>query len=351
MEQQLIREGMPVAEVQRLCDLHVGVFKTGLEEQEVQAPPGHPVHTYVSENLVFAGLVDRLSQLIGQLTEVGALASLKSDLSGVTAQLAHLETHYLRKENQLFPYLEQHGVTGPTKVMWGVHNEIRQMLKSLQEALLTDNGEDVASHASQLARAVSEMIYKENKILFPLALENLSKQEWIQMRKGEEEIGYCFNRPAAEWPPSEETVSEQGGREMADALKLSTGELTLEQIDGLLKYLPVDVSFVDEQDSVRYYSDTPERIFPRSPAVIGRNVENCHPPKSIDKVRQILDAFREGRKDKAEFWIQLDGHFILIRYFAVRDTAGKYLGCLEVSQDITGIRKLEGERRLLDWEG
>ncbi len=131
---------------------------------------------------------------------------------------------------------------------------------------------------------------------------------------------------------------------------LDTGSLTPEQINLMLVHMPVDVSFVDENDTVVYYSATPERIFPRSPGVIGRKVQNCHPPKSLDTVNRILEAFKAGRRDEAEFWIEMDGKFIHIRYFALRDAGRRYRGCLEVSQDVTGIRALQGQKRLLDWE-
>jgi DUF438 domain-containing protein len=131
---------------------------------------------------------------------------------------------------------------------------------------------------------------------------------------------------------------------------MHTGQLTLEQVNLIFTHLPVDLSFVDETDEVRFYSEGPERIFPRTPEVIGRKVQNCHPPKSVHMVQAILDEFRAGKQDTAEFWIEMQGKFLHIRYFAIRDRDGEYRGCLEVSQDVTGIRALEGERRLLQWE-
>ncbi len=135
----------------------------------------------------------------------------------------------------------------------------------------------------------------------------------------------------------------------AETVELDRGALTPEQIDLMLTHLPVDVSFVDEHDTVRYYSASPNRIFRRTPTVIGRKVQNCHPPDSVAVVERIVEAFRRGERDTAEFWIELNGRFIHIRYFALRDKAGAYRGVLEVSQDATGIRGLRGERRLLDW--
>ena len=339
MEQQLIQEGMPVAEVQRLCDLHVGVIRSGLEAgQGVDVPPGHPVHTYMQENREFEKLAD-------QLVQANDAASLAERLDA----LAVIDIHYLRKENQLFPYLERHGVTGPTQVMWGIHDEIRATLRTLKEK--ADGGRLVEARedAAEVARTITEMIYKEEKILFPLALEKLTASEWREMRRGDNEIGYAFGTPS-EWSPDRRDPSADASDGSSGAISLSTGQLTQQQLDRMLTHLPVDLSFVDPEGRVQFYSDSPDRIFPRSPAVIGRSVANCHPPESVDTVLKILGAFKEGSRDTARFWLQLDGRFLLIQYFAVRNESREYLGCLEVSQDVTDIRSLEGEQRLLDWE-
>lgn len=185
-------------------------------------------------------------------------------------------------------------------------------------------------------------------ILFPMAIEIFSREDWQRVRQGEEAIGFAWIEP----PPAMEM--ETGATEPKvvpeGAFEMRTGLLDLTQINLMLTHLPVDISFVDEQDRVLYYSDCPERIFPRSPAVIGRAVQNCHPAESVEMVNRILDAFRNGEKRKAEFWINFGGRFILIQYFAVVDGDGRYRGCLEVSQDVTEIRGLEGEKRLLDWQ-
>ena len=193
-------------------------------------------------------------------------------------------------------------------------------------------------------------------------MEKLTAEEWAEEKKGEDELGYLLAKPAiAIKSPS---LKLAGGLRLAtvlatdsmakapapDVLPLGTGALSLEMVDLMLRHLPLDLSFVDENDVVRYYSEGKERIFPRTPAAIGRTVQNCHPPKSVATVNRILDSFRAGKKDVAEFWINMGGRFIHIRYLAVRDGASKYRGCLEVTQDIGAIRALEGERRLLDWE-
>jgi DUF438 domain-containing protein len=199
-----------------------------------------------------------------------------------------------------------------------------------------------------LLTAIRDMIYKEEHILFPMSLETLTESDWTKVKQGEEEIGYAWIKPNGEWPPQAEAGEERAiGTEK---IHLDTGDLSKDLINLMLTHLPVDLTLVDENDRVAYYSQGKERIFPRSPGIIGREVQKCHPPESVHIVNTILDEFKAGKKDVAEFWIQVGGKFIYIRYFALRSPDGAYKGCLEVSQDITEIRHLEGERRLLDWE-
>jgi DUF438 domain-containing protein len=195
------------------------------------------------------------------------------------------------------------------------------------------------------------MADKEEKILYPMAMDQLSEAEWAEIRAGEEEIGYAFVGDVPAWPEGEAAAVAPDAASRGDAgelLELKTGALTLEQLDRALLALPIDFSYVDENDRVRFYSEG-ERIFPRSPGVIGRRVQNCHPPASVDKVQQIIDAFRAGEKNTADFWLQLGERFVHIRYSAVRDDDGVYKGIVETVQDVTAIRALQGERRLLDW--
>jgi len=354
MEQQLIQEGMPVAEVQRLCDLHVGVIRDRLKtDSEIDIPPGHPIHTYMEENREFEKLAD-------QLVQANDVDSLTKRLDALSV----IDIHYLRKENQLFPYLERHGITGPTQVMWGIHDEIRDTLRAVKGKAVNGDLTEAKQAAAEVARAITEMIYKEEKILFPLSLTHLSSEEWGEIRRGDAAIGYAFEAPP-EWIPNLDDRPDTKDQDRSGMIPtrmiptgvtptgmipLSTGQLTQQQLTRMLTHLPVDLSFVDPAGRVQFYSDNPDRIFPRSPAVIGRNVANCHPPQSVDIVLKILDAFADGSQDSARFWIQLNGRFLLIQYFAVRGDNREYLGCLEVSQDVTDIRSLEGEQRLLDWE-
>lgn len=358
MEQKLIEEGMPEEEVKRLCDVHVQVFKESLEEKPLlSAIPGHPRHTLMEENRALEGLLARWKELLGQVAaaEGGAsLKRLKSELRSQWEKLAEVEKHYLKKENQLFPLLEAKGVSGPSKVMWAIHDDIRAMLRDFRQLLSEEKSSEIMDLGRKLNETMADMIYKEEKILFPMSQETLDDKDWAAVKRGEEEIGYAWITPGTEWRPAvkvDEIPSIPEYRKPLERVDLDTGALTPEQVNLLLKNLPVDVTFVDENDTVLYYSATAERIFPRSAAVVGRKVQNCHPPSSLHVVNRILESFKAGKRDVAEFWIELRGKFILIRYFAVRDENRKYKGCLEVSQDVTAIRALKGEKRLLDWEG
>jgi DUF438 domain-containing protein len=362
IEEELIRDGLPVSEIQRFCDLHVSVVRGALDQAEdVNAPPGHPAHTLLAENEVITELANQLGALCADpdtTPENGPVSGWPSKVEAVVSRLSGIDNHYLRKENELFPVLERHGVTGPSQVMWGVHDEIRDQLKKLRTALAAGARPEAASAGATLARSLIEMVYKENKILLPLAMETFTNQEWASMRRGEDELGYAFSDPAGPFPAQDRVplpiVSATPSNPLPDTsesyLDLGTGRLSLEQVDMIFRHLPVDLSFVDSDGFVRYYSETPDRIFPRTPGAIGRHVTNCHPPKSVHMVEEILAAFSAGERDVAEFWIQMGDRFVHIRYFAVRDPGGAYLGCLEVSQDVTGIRALEGERRLLEWQ-
>jgi len=357
MEQELIAEGLPEEEVRKLCDVHVRIFEDALACPPAPATgPGHPLHTLAEENRALERVVAQAQEILTRLRDEPGHKDWPADrvrLASLAASLAEIEKHYLKKENQLFPVLESKGVSGPSKVMWAIHDDIRLMIKEVRGLLAEGRSVEVVTAGRRLADMMADMIYKEDKVLLPLSVETLDEKDWARVKKGEEEIGYAWVKPGAEWKPAVDIDGLPplpGYQRPAAALRLDTGELAPEQVNLLLKNLPLDVTFVDETDTVRYFSAGAERIFPRSPGVIGRKVQNCHPPDSVQVVNLILDAFRKGERQAAEFWIQSRGRFIQIRYFALRDEAGRYRGCLEVSQDVSSARGLQGERRLLDWK-
>jgi hypothetical protein len=349
MEQQLMDEGVPQREIERLCDVHVDVFRTSLDRNEpLDVPPGHPLDTYMRENRELEGLLKSLEPLLVFERDMDATRSADRDrvVLDLIDKVSQVEFHYLRKENQLFPLLEARGLKGPSQVMWSLHDAIRAKVKEATILVESHGTVRAIPTIKELTKALSEMMYKEEKVLFPMALEELSGADWAKVRKGEEQIGYSWIEPPKETFFG--AVAREGPEPKTGSISLREGSLTLEQLDRILRALPMDISFVDDQDKVAYYSASEDRIFPRSPGVIGREVRNCHPPKSVHVVERVLEGFKAGRKDPAEFWIEHHGRFLHIRYFPVRDDDGRYLGTLEVTQDVTSIRALTGERRLLD---
>lgn len=357
VEQMLIEEGLPVEEVQNLCDVHVAVFRESLDkETQPESISGHPVFTYRAENQVLARLLDEMDVTFAKYKDSdnqALLPALQQQLERVKGFIRHYE----RKENQLFPYLEKYQFYGPSRVMWGIHDEIRANIKKLGGMLSSNEVEKDAAYAvfKELFTAMTEMIYKEEKILIPAALEKLHEEDWAAIRDEENQIGYFIVTPGDQWKPKiapQKIETIPVGKETLKMpeimIPLNTGVLTQDQIDMMLKTLPVDITFVDENDEVRYFSQTPDRLFPRTPAIIGRAVQNCHPASSVHTVQKILDDFRSGKRKVAEFWIRMGEIFVYIRYFAMFDEAGNYRGTLEVSQEISHIQSLQGERRLLD---
>ncbi len=346
MEEALISEGMPVEEVMKLCDLHVNVFKGILDQKpSVEVPPDHPIYTYQRENKAIVEHLNNIQNLMINLDK-NQSEDIWASITYAIKRLQDINYHYLRKENQLFPYLEKHDFSGPSQVMWGIHDEIRNKIKECIRLTEEKKWEELKKILPSLIVKINEMIYKEENILFPTAIKLITESEWQEIRSGEKEIGFSFidYHDNIKQDKLNSHISYNG------ELSISTGSLTIEQVDAILKTLPLDISFVDENDKVKYYSDTKDRIFPRSPGVIGRDVRKCHPLKSVHIVEKILKSFKEGKKNVAEFYIVVGGRDIHIRYFAVRNKYGKYLGTLEVSQDVTAIKKLTKEKRLLDWE-
>ncbi|MHC4136704.1 MAG: DUF438 domain-containing protein [Planctomycetota bacterium] len=362
MEQELMAEGMPVEEVMGMCDLHSEVTREILT-QRPHAPvvPGHPVDTFRQENEALGEAVTSVREAIAALC-AGADGDVPPAEALETARREHgllmdVETHYARKENLLFPLLERHGITGPSKVMWGKDDEVRTLLKGLGETLRATNAtigewklvrETIAEPA---LAAVSEMVRKEENILLPMALQALNDAEWAEIFLQSSEFGYCLVEPATEYRPAmPEAPAEGDEARKAGTFRAPSGTMTQEQLRALFAALPVDLTFVDADDRVRYFTEGRSRVFARPRTTLGRKVQHCHPPASVDTVERILDDFRAGREDACSFWIELQGRFLLIRYFALRDEEGQYVGTCEVTQDLTEERALTGQRRLLEYD-
>lgn len=360
MEQELMAEGMPVEEIQCMCDLHSQVTRDILVQIPARSvPPGHPVDTFRRENEEIRRVLANFRFAFAELASLAPEASAHQAvlrLRHLYNELTDIEKHYQRKEHTLFPALEKHGITGPSKVMWAKHDEIRRYLKEFGEAVLQTDAKAgewqiiAQTLGDTLVRAVEEMIYKEENILLPIALDTLTEEDWGEIWTSSPRYGWCLVAPREGYAPPPSVLKEGLKLRAADAVELPTGTLSLEQLLGIFQTLPVDLTFVDADDRVAFFSEGPDRIFARSRAIIGRKVQHCHPPRSVHVVDQILDDFRSGRQSVAEFWIEFHGKFVHIRYFAVRNEKKEYIGTLEVTQDLTRLRRLEGERRLLEYE-
>ncbi len=358
MEQALIMEGMPVEEIQRLCDVHAAVFKGSIAEihgpQKDEDVPGHPVHTFKLENKAIEEFIENdLKNHLNNFLSNDSRENLNL-LSKDLEQLMEIEKHYGRKENLLFPYLEKYGITAPPKVMWGVDDEIRAELKEAINLLgeCKGNKEEVGEKVNNVINRITEMIYKEEKILLPMALEHLTEDEWLSIEEASSEYGYCFIEPVKKWKPKrvnvEARIQAEGEKPVKDGyIKFETGLLLPEEIEAIFNTLPIDITFVDKDGIVKYFSQAKERIFPRPKTVIGRTVENCHPPASVHIVQQIVEDLQSGKKDHEDFWIKMKGMYAYIRYFAVRNSQGEFLGIVEVTQNIKPIQEITGEKRLL----
>ena len=350
METQLVKEGLPIEEIQYLCNVHAAVFKGSIEEiHHPEEVPGHPVYTLRKENQAIEDYIEtNLNPNVENFSKEDSKENINSLIQDINL-LWDIDKHYSRKENLIFPYLERYGVTAPPKVMWGVDDEIRASLKDIK-LMLTDykgNKEEILEKIKDTIHEIKEMIYKEEKILFPMALETLTEDEWITIYNESDEIGYAIISPETEWKLKRVPIKKSEDVLESDHVRFETGALTSKEISAIFNNIPGDMTFIDKDDVVKYFSKGEERIFARTKAVIGRTVQNCHPPASVNTVEKILDDFRSGKKDSEKFWIRMGDLYVLISYFAIRDKDGEYLGTLEFSQNIAPIQEIKGEKRLL----
>ena len=359
VEQELIEEGLPQEEVLKLCDIHSAVMQGNVDlSAAAEIPAGHPVDTLIKENRELMQVTAQIRNLIKAIEN-----NADADLSNYTPILLEkynllldVDKHYQRKEYLVFPYLEQKGITGPPQVMWGKHDQIRELIKGSIEILRTpDVSRDdlLATNDLILTPAITgvdEMVIKEEEILFPMSMDNLSEADWYHIYNQTMEIGYCIYDPKDEWLPVETDTEAIKAEMTGTGIQLPTGSFQANELVKVLNTLPVDMTFVDKNDKVKYFSQSADRIFTRSRAIINRDVRHCHPPSSVHIVEKILEDFKSGKATYAPFWIQMKGKFIHIAYYALRDDNGEYMGTLEVSQDLTNYRALEGEQRIVSYE-
>lgn len=368
VEQELIGEGLPESEVLRLCDAHSAVLhgRVDLSGQK-PVPAGHPVDVFRRENAELRKVTARAREVLAALERGAGLPAAVLELRVLLNQLFDVDKHYQRKEYLVFPFLEKLGVTGPPKVMWGKHDEIRDLLKGSIEALSApDAGRDELLAAISILlkpalQAIDDMTAKEEEILFPMALDKLAENDWLDISRQSPQFGYCLYDPPDAWRASAEEprVEETGAREAGalaaagpgarNLITLPSGSFTVEELLAILNTVPVDMTFVDRDDKVRYFTQGSERVFQRNRAILGRDVRHCHPPASAHIVEKIVDDFRSGRQSRAPFWIRMGDKYVHIEYFALRNEKGEYLGTLEVSHDVERYRRLDGQRRILQY--
>ena len=358
VEQELISEGLPAEEVLRFCDIHSQVLEGSIDTAGAkEVPAGHPVDTFLKENRELRQFIDQAKDLINEVSEMKDenFKDYVLKLKSVFNNLSDVDKHYKRKEYLLFPPLEKNGITGPPKVMWGKHDEIRELLKSAHEALdfcmmvSEEFGVVVDFILKPTLDGLGGMIMKEEEILLPMALDTLSEEEWYSIYVETPQYGFCLYDPTDEWKPEHVDVSAIEYKP-AGGIQLSTGSFENGELEALFESIPVEITIVDRFDKVKFYSHGTTRTFPRTRAVLGRDVRLCHPPGSVHIVEQIVNDFKEGKENKASFWISnFKGRFIYIEYTALRDKDGTYLGVVEFTQDVTDLRKLEGDQRLLSY--
>ena len=360
-EQKVGNHGIDDVELTDRIEELIELVEDVLVTNELDLKQGHPIDTYLKE-------VKAIRDLLGQIRLMKDKKFIKNQWLELYEKLSEIKTHFARKQNQLFPSLEKKGFDKPSKIMWSLDDEVEKTIKKAYGYLENDKEKEFLAMQDDVIEIVEDMMQKEEQILYPTAIDMVSDEEFVEMREGDDEIGYCLvDTPPAygnvdakkEAGVNKELLSDlkdlliqHGALENLDSdkeLDVKQGKLTLEQINLIFKHLQVDLSFVDENEIMKFYTDTKHRVFPRSPGVIDREVKNCHPKESVYMVEEIIKAFRSGEQDEAEFWIDMGDKFIYIIYNAVRDENGKFRGVLEMMQDATHIRSLEGSQRLLSW--
>jgi DUF438 domain-containing protein len=347
-EQALISEGVEVGEIQKLCDVHAAVFKGSIEdihkETDQTKLPGHPIYILKKENRIIETWIEK--EIRPFLNASGN--SYKQLIEGMN-RLSKIDIHYSKKENLFFPYMEKYGITAPPKVMWGVDDEIRGMIRNsisnlVMAGIVTDETKLLIESAIE---KILEMIYKEENIMLPMLIDALTQEDWKVIANESKEIGYLYEN-VSEWNPVvEKEESAEALKSISGSIMLPSGVFKVEELTHMLNALPFDITFVDKDDKVKFFSQGKDRVFARTKAIIGRDVSNCHPPASVHVVQKIVEDFKSGKKDHEDFWIKMGDRYVYIRYFAVRGDNNEYLGVVEVTQNIAPIQELQGEKRLM----
>lgn len=355
MEQVLVDEGMDVQEIQKLCDIHADVFNGSIEEIHgligEMEQEGHPVHVMKASNRAIEDQLQLIEKSLESYLETADERSKGAVLMQINL-LFDIEKHYAIKENCFFPLMEKYGFTAPPQVMWGIDDEIRRDLKNFKKDF-ENHEERIDESFASLKKRILDMIFKEENIMLPMITDYFTEDEWLQIAHDSKEIGYCLVAPDAVWKPYRKNFvaayrADKKAKEelVSKNLHFNVGHLNMEELESIMNHLPIDMTFIDKDDTVKYFNQAPDRIFVRGKSVIGRLVQNCHPPKSVDTVEQMLNDFKEGRSDQETFWIQMGDKFIHIAYYAIRNQENEYIGTLEVSHDVAKYRSLEGEKRL-----
>ncbi len=350
-ERLLMEEGMKVEEVQQMCDVHASLFEGSVQQaQDVEA--GHPLYIFRQENDGLERFVDNILMPVWNAYQKNPAGEARENLLVALKELYKVDRHYSRKENLFFPYLEKAGVTGPPKVMWGVDDEIRDLIKQCTAAVEENRAQEALDVFPVMSEKLLSMIMKENEILSPLLMQNLKAEDWQVVAAESDQIGFAFVQGVEGASLSDTRAYAKSGSAAPAArgdapIQLPSGFFSTEELTALLNTLPCDVTFVGADDKVHFFSEQKNRVFPRTRTIIGRQVADCHPPKSLEAVEALVEAFKAGTKDSESYWIQRGPAFVLIRYYAVRDPEGKYLGVLECTEEISELRALEGQKTLM----
>jgi DUF438 domain-containing protein len=347
LEQALVEEGMGIEEIQSLCDVHAAVFNTSITDihkpKDITRIPGHPAKVFSDENKQIMDLLEMEIKPYLNKEDNNAYLMLRIGMD----RLANISKHYARKEYLFFPAMEKKGIDTIPKVMWGVDDEIRSNIKKTI-TMLDDKNEVLANIHQQVSlviERVKDMVIKEENILLPKLVDIMSFYDWIMADQGSDEIGYFLEKPKESWKAEEKPKEKP--ESFAGDVQFDAGALNSGEINAIFNTLPLDMTFVDKDGHVKYFTQGKERIFDRPKTVLGRHVSLCHPPQSVHIVEEIINDFKSGNKDHEDFYINFKNMFVLIRYYAVRDKDDNYLGTLEITQDITPFKDLKGEKRLV----